>query len=793
MAEERKLQSCYVADAAEYMPPNAQCVSLKFIRDPAVDIHSPSDVLELVCKKMFSQRHTYVRLCKVVQQLKPSWLIVNDNWKNMLCNASRVYSVKLGGAGIAPILRAARVLEWGGCSRTYARITYCVPGAERVAETEKVTESQDAKSAFPLKSIQNNIKCKVNGWGELWCSLDPRRQIGKGGLELLRRALKGVRRFRISPNVLIQSEADTMNPATDVLKHLKTKFAVMASFGGKSRMENVASLMEQFGYAMPTYVTLKGAQKICYRLNSLVLKRRSWVLMKAYERAKKAEDRAKESMADEVYHVKDALVQDAVGVSDEVSHGKYAMTQDIGRVAEVLEAEFPNGVRLGSIIDRNKVKRAWEERFGETPPSIDWDASLKQAGIIHEGKAFPRPSGENSPVDFILSLVEKAHGIFYYDALFEKERETFIRMGIQSGDMMKSVLKEIAPDSFEYKSGHFSSKGTSPKLSSKLRKAFNEKDRWSRAELEDRFPYVPFEKIRFEISRKAYLVNLGNKTYGHTAAILIDKEEGTRNAESIKAEVEGKGFCSLANYSFARSLELNGDVKESAVEDKFFYKYLSETYDRHGAIICRKGAECDPCFAMREFCRSHEEISTRQLSEAGKEYGMHDIRQSLKVAHETMVRVSEDRFVTSSIVRFDVKGCDAAIDALMPRCGIMPLCGVKSFITFPVVSGFPWNDYMLESFLRRESEGFGYALLMAYPALNAIGGVIRKSRGFASVDEAFAQAVIAAGVPPNADEVGEFLMKERYIYQRQGAEKRIAELARQMMAREAPNNGATGI
>ena len=126
MARERMLV-CDVADAIEKIPVGARCVSLKFSRDPAIKIGTTKDVLEQICRNVFSRRNISARLRDAVRSVNPGWLNVNTSRMKRPCRVSADYFVDLAGDDKAHFSRAARVLEWCGCFGAYARITYAVP------------------------------------------------------------------------------------------------------------------------------------------------------------------------------------------------------------------------------------------------------------------------------------------------------------------------------------------------------------------------------------------------------------------------------------------------------------------------------------------------------------------------------------------------------------------------------------------------------------------------------------------------------------------------------------------
>lgn len=454
--------------------------------------------------------------------------------------------------------------------------------------------------------------------------------------------------------------------------------------------------------------------------------------------------------------------------------------ETVEKMGILLGAEFKNGVRIGSVIDRNRVKRAWAERFGDPPEEIDWDALLSQSGLQYENKVFPRVD-QAALLQFVQSLVVVAHGIFCSTTLFEKEAETLVRMGIQSEALLRFVL--AIRSSHKY----FTIDGSirPVRLDEALMAAFAEKERWTRDDLKVRFPYVPAEKIWQTLLQDKRFACVGDCTYTLFSSIQLDRDECNKNAREMMVHIADEGFYSLKQCAFPHSLELNGDVDPSAVYAAFFRDYLALNYDKHGVIICRKGEQVGSLEVVRAFCRSRDEATPDEVLSVAHELGVTGTSRFLEVAHEEMVRVEDGRFVSSKLVSFDIAGCDAALDELMPACGVMPLCGVRSFVAFPAVPIFSWNVFLLESYLRRESHRYQYMQnFRTTRPQGAVGAIVRRGIGIESFEDALARAVVAAKIQTTEEAVGDFLLHEQYIRRRREIEKTVAELARKMAARE---------
>lgn len=450
-------------------------------------------------------------------------------------------------------------------------------------------------------------------------------------------------------------------------------------------------------------------------------------------------------------------------------------------LSNLLQTDFPNGFRPGSVIDRNKFRRLYAQKFGaELLQDFDFESALPSLGVVHDGKVFPvSNSPEQSPDSFVKSLEGRSHGIFFFDALFDAEAGTFTSMGVLSGEMLRTILKKTAPDTYVYGRSFFTLPGSPHTVADAIESAFKVKGEWSREELETFFPYVPADMLVSVLAQDDRFVRVAEGTYRLLSGILLDEDECRQVAMMAAEEVSRTGFFTMTADLFKRSLERNGDVSPSAIQTAFFGRFLSDRFDRHGKVVCVKDAPFDSKMAIRAFCRDNDEVTMEELLQLEQEFGLGGGNRSISAAHEEMVRVSEEKFAAPHFVPFDVAAIDAALESLVPPSGVLPLLSVRSFVSFPAISGLEWNVYLLEAFLRRESASFAYFSVSAAPR-TACGAIVRRSAGFATVTDALARAVVEAGVDSTEAAVGDFLMAQGYIQRRRGVEKDVAEAARRI-------------
>ena len=171
-----------------------------------------------------------------------------------------------------------------------------------------------------------------------------------------------------------------------------------------------------------------------------------------------------------------------------------------------------------------------------------------------------------------------------------------------------------------------------------------------------------------------------------------------------------------------------------------------------------------PIFADLKDC---PEVSLRQIKERVRAY-----KKKLDWAIRFMqtnggrVRVDRDRFVKAELVKWDKPAIEAAIDR---QCisNALPL-GAVDFSGFPAVPGYPWTLCLLHHYVEHVSThdvNGGFVMhSVSFASVKVSGLIVRKGTEEEwDWDLAFAQAAVEAGIEPNADAVGKFLLCQRCI------------------------------
>lgn len=444
------------------------------------------------------------------------------------------------------------------------------------------------------------------------------------------------------------------------------------------------------------------------------------------------------------------------------------------RLSKLLSAEFANGVRPGSIIDRNRIRKLYCQYFGESlPDGFDFVTALPKVGFVYDGKVFPRPmSGDGGLKSLIESCVNQGHVLFQFSRFMELHADKLMHMGIVSVGMLHDVIQSDAGDVYDVSDDFFAPKADLP-MEARIESAIVQdavvvdvKD------TSKRLPYVDEDAIRRLCANADNMIWNGSDAYAVLGRISFDESEVEKGVSSCDASVGKDGFFSLVHLNLVASEALNDRrLSDKALRHAFFLRFLSGRFDLHGQIVCARGAEFDAQAPLRSFCRGRSVVTLSVVEAVAKEYRIAGYL-ALQTLHDEMVRVDAGHFASPALVAFDIPATDACIGALAVGRAT-PFGDVCHYAALPAVPGYVWNGYLLESYLRRVSKRFRI-LKQGVVSKEPVGVVVPVSGELVPlphsdrydgklVATAFAYAASAAGIPPKPDAVGDFLCASRCV------------------------------
>ena len=455
------------------------------------------------------------------------------------------------------------------------------------------------------------------------------------------------------------------------------------------------------------------------------------------------------------------------------------MPQAMARIAAVLEADFPNGMRPSSIIDQNKMRRFYQERFNdELPEDFDFEGAMPRIGVTLQGKVFPSPkSDDQSGWGSLMSrLVAEGNRIFRFSTVMKRHGAELMAGGIVSAEMLHEVASNAADCAYAIAEDFFAPVGCPTDPSLAIEDAISKCDDGivKVDEVAQALPYLEEEDILSYL--KATPIYCWNTldSYANISAVEFDGPEVERGKELCRLQIEKDGYFSLSQLDLPNSAALNSPrLQSGTLRHVFFKRFLSGDYKLHGQIVGRTGDEVDGCAPILAFCKDFSEVTMKQIEEIAK---ASNIRMPWAIravqVQGCKVRVDRDRFVDMDLIEWDRDGIEAAIDRMCVS-NVLPLGMVRDFSEFPAVPGFPWNPYLLHDYVEHESsrddeKGGKFTMHgVSYASKTVAGLITRKGTDEEqNRDLAFARAAADAGIEPAADAVGDFLIEQRCILRR---------------------------
>lgn len=441
---------------------------------------------------------------------------------------------------------------------------------------------------------------------------------------------------------------------------------------------------------------------------------------------------------------------------------------------DVVAEGFPNGVRLGSVIDRKKIARLFKEKTGSNPPEDgDVERCLSAHGIALNGKLYLIDAATKQTVcERLEAEKRKGHRIFYYEELYNSSADYYTSKMIYSPDALKRVIEECGNQLVFYKNYCATTRDVA--IEDELIRAFGEKIQLTVVELKERLPFIPESRLAPSLSLSKKFVRVRAGEYARVSGIEINMDDIADARALVEDEIAKHGFASLGNIDLTRTLGDNPLLSEAAIRDAFFVKVLAREYSKKGQIITRNGESASANDVMRESCRGLTRATLEELDDLEKSITGQARNAILPIAFETMVRTDRDSFVSDKLVDFDIEAVDNALDFFVGE-SIAPIKAVSSFNSFPYV-GQPWTLYLLESYVSRFSKR--YKISGGPARTDNVGAIYPSELVYANYGELLAHVLADSALDLNGNEAADYLIRAGFVLRKTALVRTAIERAR---------------
>lgn len=452
----------------------------------------------------------------------------------------------------------------------------------------------------------------------------------------------------------------------------------------------------------------------------------------------------------------------------------------IDRCLAVLRENFTNGLTEGLkkedgnySIKGNRFIRAYSEKYNEEfPQDEDIDRIFKRYAIIYEGKYYALTDECKDEVKQIISD-NFDHIIFYYEMLYSAYADILAQYNIHSVEMFKTVLRSVFPK-YDYKRSYFT---TDSDINDEKAVfiAFADDSMLSLDELKKRLPYMDVDTMRQALRANIY-INVGNMNYAILDRLDLSEEDARDSETMIKASIALEGYCMITKLFTERSEIANPSVSADALKEAIFKKFLSDKYSKKYRLIGPLGASMSTIDVLQQYCLDHAEIQLEDIENYERELTGEEPQYSIWAALNSMVRVSEDKFVSHDMIVFDTASIDELIEEYFGERRVISFTNIRSFALFPYVMGYSWNQFLLEGFLLHFSKKWRCS--QANSNKNELIGAIYSRKMDYEYEELLAIAVADSGMVLNENNVSDFLLNNGFRRRKPKADKMDALIKR---------------
>lgn len=405
------------------------------------------------------------------------------------------------------------------------------------------------------------------------------------------------------------------------------------------------------------------------------------------------------------------------------------------RFSILLKECFENGFRVNSMIDRNRFKQYYADRYGEEILLGDKVIveTIKQVGELQDDRVFVREGNKSGDLlDDIQADIAETFGTgascVFISAVFEKyQHELASQLQIFSEDILREQLLATSFGAYQIAKQFFFVRGKTPDASADVQRVMKQSSLpMTYDEIHKILWYIPVDQIKHSLVMTDGMVNVAQETYYYAFNLPVNTSELEHIAELVHAQLTQKAFITdseLRELISQRcpSVAINTESFSTRGLRNALAVLLRDRFSFNGAIISERGQEINMAQAFEAFCEAHEEMSLEELKDFAKEMNSPIYWESV---FSKMLRISQTEFIKRNAIEFDVQGVDAVLDRLVEG-DYVPLQKFSLFLHFPTAS-VKWNEYVLEGYAALYSRDFTL-LHASYTANECCGAIVRKS------------------------------------------------------------------
>ena len=444
---------------------------------------------------------------------------------------------------------------------------------------------------------------------------------------------------------------------------------------------------------------------------------------------------------------------------------------------------FPDGLDYASELDYEEFCDKYEEETGARPSVQSFKAfqrEIKRICVVVEERAYlPELMVPEELAGKIVAFIEHAFEngatAVYYEALYEQFRSELRRAKTNSPEALRQWLAFQCDPRWGWKNKKYVAATPEGKAdpTAEIVDAINENPPMSAEDLAKKLPHITKGSIAYLLSLSPECINngsAGNSEYFTVESVYMTPSQ--KDALRIALEKALEKTDVIDNESLMPIIEEK--VEELVVNNEwvqvngwknFIKSVFSELFDVTSNGITRKNEGQRNNDIIKNFCIERERFTFDEFEKLAASLGTKGAAVLENVPHD-YARVDSELFVKRSSIAFPTEEIDQALDFFCSG-DYMPISEIvesELWGNFPGV-GFPWNEFLLESFLDGESETF--ILLSAGKRKSGTSGaLVRKEANIQSFDELLAKVLAFSDVELTQDDALNYLVEKKFLMKR---------------------------
>lgn len=439
-------------------------------------------------------------------------------------------------------------------------------------------------------------------------------------------------------------------------------------------------------------------------------------------------------------------------------------------IRQVIVKNFPNGYRVGSHIELKRFRSAYKKLHGKSMKFKDdvLESYIRTIGFEYDGKvyipeeAMPKQLYEELE-EYILSVFRTGRKYIFFKSLYNKFKDKFIDTQIAGEEMLRLYLRSLNHRGWFFNPQFMTyDLDTTVSIFGEVECYMKEQQRIVTIdELKEALGFLPDDRVEQEWgANSSVFVSNGRNEKFHIDFFYISDTQLNGISNLIATALEqspfmtGDQLLSETRLLFPELFDANSSVSDLGIRNALANRLGNRFSFRHNLISTIKN-DYDGPEAIIAFCKSRGYFTLPEVDEVARIIGS-SLNSYLEKIAEVSIRVNETDFIPRSSLKFDTEAIDKGLDVFV-KGSFSPISSISNFEALPSVSEYPWNSYLLESYLLRESKK--YRLLHPrYLAKEGVKGAIVNSESpIKDYDDLLIQAIGEADIAIEEDGCNQYL------------------------------------